>query len=155
MFFTLNSTLQATSPRGRTTSPRCSPTSPASRCTRTLSTGGSRPGARCCTATPTRACRGELAGRNPSAHPVEIGYRDAHATAEKYLVNRTYFINVRVKICANCSEIKHEVAVKQEMMESGAAAGDPGAVGVNHLLELGGNSKGKVGLNTKHSKMHS
>ena len=41
------------------------------------------------------------------------------------MVNRTHFINGRVKICANCSEIKHEVAVKQEMMESGAAvAGD-------------------------------
>ena len=38
-----------------------------------------------------------------------------------------------MKICANCSEIKHEIAVKQEMMESGHGAD---AVGVNHLLEL-------------------
>ena len=59
-----------------------------------------------------------------------------------------------MKICANCSEIKHEVAVKQEMMESGAA-GDPGAVGVNHLLELGGNSKGKVGLSSQLSMINS
>ena len=67
---------------------------------------------------------------------------------------RSCVLIFRVKICANCSEIKHEVAVKQEMMESGAA-GDPGAVGVNHLLELGGNSKGKAGLNSQLSKINS
>ena len=38
-----------------------------------------------------------------------------------------------MKICDHCSEIKHEVQVKQELLESGD---HPGAVGVNHLLEL-------------------
>ena len=74
------------------------------------------------------------------------------------LIRPTLHFAGRVKICANCSEIKHEVAVKQELLESGApasAGGEPGVVGVNHLLELAYDDWDELYKNRSSRKMDS